>query len=600
MKFLSEMMSKRKTAEAEDTPLDAPLDADGEGTADFPLPDFAAVAGNSLTPSAEDGAATSAEDAAEDNASDAAQGGRFGEDEDSYDWDISSLDLSDDQDDEDMSVSDEDAEEPAAEIDAVTEEEDMDQKIADDLAAAAAALQAATDEAKTETDTVETPDATEVEEDDRSGAAAALASFAAEMSETVSSDEGEEDEAVEAVSEADLEDVVEDDANLDGSDDMDDESALDAALSRLPGANAAPAAAGAGFVAQTVQQKMTAMRNEGGMPQPALRRDPAEARPAARVPTTPRPAVPDLDATASAGIAGESDDDMDGIAALSPLAALRAQREAALAVAEAQMPVEEAVEDTYAPEEEALEDFESAEAASEDELDAWAPEQPSPRPMRGMAGDPFAAPAPAAEDLAPAAEPTPAPAPEPVRPEIRSAAPQAREAEVDADLPEVAPTPRRAGRVKTRLLGFHKDEDSADPIAAAQQKVRDQGPTFPVGWIVVVKGPGRGSSFTLSAGASKIGRGEDQAVRLDFGDTSISRDNHAVIAYDDEQKQFFIGHGGKANLVRLNDMPVLSTEPLGDGDVIRIGETTLLFVALCNEGFSWTDGPFSESTHAAE
>ena len=78
-------------------------------------------------------------------------------------------------------------------------------------------------------------------------------------------------------------------------------------------------------------------------------------------------------------------------------------------------------------------------------------------------------------------------------------------------------------------------------------------------------------------------------MRLNFGDTSISRDNHAVVAYDDEQRKFFLGHGGKANLVRLNDMPVLATEPLADADLIRIGETTLRFVALCGPEFSWED-----------
>ena len=111
---------------------------------------------------------------------------------------------------------------------------------------------------------------------------------------------------------------------------------------------------------------------------------------------------------------------------------------------------------------------------------------------------------------------------------------------------------------------------------------------FPAGWIVVVDGPGRGASFTLQVGVSQIGRGEEQAVRLDFGDTSISRNNHAAVAYDDEQGKFFLGHGGKSNLVRLNGMPVLSTEELTDGDEIRIGETTLKFVALCGEAFTWS------------
>ena len=155
---------------------------------------------------------------------------------------------------------------------------------------------------------------------------------------------------------------------------------------------------------------------------------------------------------------------------------------------------------------------------------------------------------------------------------------------------------RGAGRVKTRLLGFQSDGAGPRDVfaeAAAQGTVRTENLApaspveFPAGWIVVIDGPGRGASFTLRSGVSQIGRGEEQAVRLDFGDTSISRNNHAAVAFDDEQSKFFLGHGGKSNLVRLNGRPVLSTEEMSDGDIIRIGETTLKFVALCDEGFTW-------------
>lgn len=153
---------------------------------------------------------------------------------------------------------------------------------------------------------------------------------------------------------------------------------------------------------------------------------------------------------------------------------------------------------------------------------------------------------------------------------------------------------RSAGRVKTRLLGFQTDQDQTDVFAAkeaAPAAAAAADPArhtmFPAGWIVVIDGPGRGACFTLVNGVCQIGRGEDQAVRLDFGDTSISRNNHAAVAYDDEQGKFFLGHGGKSNLVRLNGMPVLSTEELSNGDQIRIGETTLKFVALCGDDFTW-------------
>ncbi|MEM1428683.1 MAG: FHA domain-containing protein [Pseudomonadota bacterium] len=149
--------------------------------------------------------------------------------------------------------------------------------------------------------------------------------------------------------------------------------------------------------------------------------------------------------------------------------------------------------------------------------------------------------------------------------------------------------PGRSARAKTRVLGFQsRDMAPGDPFARGPAAPAPMsGPTFPVGWLVVVDGPGRGASFTLQDGVSSIGRGEDQVVRLDFGDTSISRQMHASVAFDDEMERFYLGHGGKSNLVRLNDRPVLSTEELTDGAHIRIGETTLRFVALCGEDFSW-------------
>lgn len=157
---------------------------------------------------------------------------------------------------------------------------------------------------------------------------------------------------------------------------------------------------------------------------------------------------------------------------------------------------------------------------------------------------------------------------------------------------------RTAGRVKTRMLGFQPDTGvQKDVFEETAERAAQSAISFPAGWIVVVDGPGRGASFTLLNGVSQIGRGEDQTVRLDFGDTSISRNNHAAVAYDDEDGKFYLGHGGKSNLVRLNGRPVLSTEELSHGDSIRIGETTLKFIALCGEDFTWKSTEEASSTN---
>lgn len=191
---------------------------------------------------------------------------------------------------------------------------------------------------------------------------------------------------------------------------------------------------------------------------------------------------------------------------------------------------------------------------------------------------------------------TPEPALEPVR-ETEVAETELRiEADDEPEADVAAPSPRRAGRVKTRLLGFQSKTETKDVFAG--KSAAGAGPVrFPVGWLVITAGEGFGHSFALLSGVSKIGRGDDQAVQLDFGDTSISRDNHAAIAFDDELNQFFLGHGGKSNVVRLNGTPVLSTEELYDGDEIRIGETTLKFIALCNEEFTWSETAGDDNDH---
>lgn len=204
-------------------------------------------------------------------------------------------------------------------------------------------------------------------------------------------------------------------------------------------------------------------------------------------------------------------------------------------------------------------------------------------------------------ELSPAAQPeasAPRPAPqEPMFVPSPETAPAAEVPEVDlaalqANMPAPQPTGVRGskGRVKTRLLGFSAPASQAqDPMSQAREAPASAQAQFPVGWLVVVDGPGLGTSFSLFDGLTQIGRGEGQTVRLDFGDTTISRENHAAIAFDGEQRQFFFGHGGKANLVRLNGRPVLSTEPLDSNSLIRIGETTLRFVALCGADFVWGD-----------
>ena len=153
------------------------------------------------------------------------------------------------------------------------------------------------------------------------------------------------------------------------------------------------------------------------------------------------------------------------------------------------------------------------------------------------------------------------------------------------------PAPKRqsARRVKTKILDF-KDETVAPRSVVDETAPAATAPsiTFPVGWLILIEGPGRGECFTLKSGVSQIGRDAQETVSIDFGDLSISRKNHASVAYDPDDHCFYVGHGGKANIVRLNGKPVLSTEQIKDGDILKIGETSLRLKTLCDEAFNWS------------
>lgn len=129
----------------------------------------------------------------------------------------------------------------------------------------------------------------------------------------------------------------------------------------------------------------------------------------------------------------------------------------------------------------------------------------------------------------------------------------------------------------------------AQPLAKTQYVREGTIDIEPVaGWIVVVKGPGRGGFRPVYVGMNSVGRAPSQRISLDFGDESISREEHAFITYDDETRTFFLQHGGKSNLVRLGGKPVLAPTELKPSDLFRIGNTTFRFVACCGPDFDWS------------
>ena len=106
-----------------------------------------------------------------------------------------------------------------------------------------------------------------------------------------------------------------------------------------------------------------------------------------------------------------------------------------------------------------------------------------------------------------------------------------------------------------------------------------------VGWLVCIEGPMRGMDYRIHAGYNYIGR-EQGDIHV-AGDMQISHANHALIAYDHDENAFYFGPSAGRNIVKVNGKAVLGTVEIHSHDVLSLGKTRMLFVALCGEKFRW-------------
>jgi len=107
------------------------------------------------------------------------------------------------------------------------------------------------------------------------------------------------------------------------------------------------------------------------------------------------------------------------------------------------------------------------------------------------------------------------------------------------------------------------------------------------GWLVIVSDSGKGSSYPLTFGMNSIGRDTGNYIRINNGDTSISRQKHTIIIYDYQNNLFFIKHGDGQYLSYLNGEVLLDTKQLNANDRIKVGNTEMIFIPLCSESFTW-------------
>jgi pSer/pThr/pTyr-binding forkhead associated (FHA) protein len=127
---------------------------------------------------------------------------------------------------------------------------------------------------------------------------------------------------------------------------------------------------------------------------------------------------------------------------------------------------------------------------------------------------------------------------------------------------------------ETRIVrpGDRGSGEALDDIST--QILRDKSNQI-VAKLVVIEGPGAGKGVSIFTGTNQIGRGGDMRVQINFGDDTISRQQHAVITFDTNNPEVRIYDGGKPGGLWVNGTRVTADQAIKFGDLIKLGETTL-------------------------
>lgn len=107
-------------------------------------------------------------------------------------------------------------------------------------------------------------------------------------------------------------------------------------------------------------------------------------------------------------------------------------------------------------------------------------------------------------------------------------------------------------------------------------------------WLVCIEGPSKGQDYRIHAEYNYIGRSSKMDICIQ-GDPTISRENHAIIAYDTLDGIFYFAPSGGGSIVRINGKAVLGSVELKPYDKLTIGQSVFSFVPFCGEQFEWSE-----------
>ncbi len=110
-----------------------------------------------------------------------------------------------------------------------------------------------------------------------------------------------------------------------------------------------------------------------------------------------------------------------------------------------------------------------------------------------------------------------------------------------------------------------------------------------VGWLLVITGPMKGKSYSISNGRNSVGRSVGNKVVLP-ADDGISRTAQVYVVYDPEENVYVLTPGDGSAIARLNGQRLDAVSELRHGDIIALSKKTMLrFIPACDAAFKWED-----------
>ena len=157
----------------------------------------------------------------------------------------------------------------------------------------------------------------------------------------------------------------------------------------------------------------------------------------------------------------------------------------------------------------------------------------------------------------------------------------------------VAPAPNRKTRIVNSEISSAgsqpKLSNGSGPKTQMYYDIDKYSAEPPAGWLVCVSGPDKGKDFCVNTEKTLIGRSGSNNYKVELTDEKISRNSAvAVVAYLPDTHTFVVSPVPGGNLlVRINNAGIQGPYALNDNDIIKIGDTVLVFISFCNQNFDW-------------